>query len=42
MTNTLTFDEYVKNELEYNDIKNKELEYDDYTIAVEIDYTTQE
>jgi hypothetical protein len=38
----MTFEEYVKNELKEEDIKNKEIEYDDYTIAVEIDYVTQE
>jgi hypothetical protein len=43
MSNTLTFQDYIKNELEEYDIKNKELEYDDYTISSsDIDYTTQE
>ena len=42
MTKTLTFQDYIKNELEDEDIKNKELEYDDYTISVDIDYTTQD
>lgn len=43
MTNTLTFQDYIKNELEEEeDIKNKEVEYDDYTITVEVDYTTQD
>lgn len=42
MANIVTFEEYVKNELEYEDIKNKELEYDDYSITIEIDYTSQE
>lgn len=42
MSNTLTFQDYIKNELEEYDIKNKELEYDDYSITTDIDYTTQE
>ena len=42
MSNTLTFQDYIKNELEEYDIKNKELEYDDYSIVVDVDYTTQE
>lgn len=42
MTITLTFEDYVKNELEIQEIKNKEVEYDDYSISVEVDYTTQE
>jgi hypothetical protein len=42
MSNTLTFQDYIKNELEEEDIKNKEVEYDDYAITVEVDYTTQE
>lgn len=42
MTKTLTFQDYIKNELENEDIKNKELEYDDYSIVVDIDYTTQD
>ena len=42
MTQTLTFQEYIKNEMENEDIKNKEIEYDDYTISVDIDYTTQD
>jgi hypothetical protein len=42
MNQTLTFEEYVKNELKDEDIKNKEIEYDDYSITVEVDYTIQE
>jgi hypothetical protein len=44
MSNTLTFQDYIKNELEEEnkDIKNKEVEYDDYSIVIEIDYTIQE
>lgn len=42
MPKTLTFQDYIKNELEDEDIKNKELEYDDYSIVVDIEYTTQE
>jgi|688.fasta_scaffold2584080_2 hypothetical protein len=42
MSNTLTFQDYIKNELEEQDIKNKEYEYDDYSITTDIDYTTQE
>jgi hypothetical protein len=43
MSNLLTFQDYIKNELKEQDIKNKELEYDDYTISSsDIDYTTQE
>jgi hypothetical protein len=42
MANTITFEEYIIQEMKEEDIKNKELEYDDYTISVDIDYTTQE
>ena len=42
MTKTLTFQDYIKNELEEEDIKNKEIEYDDYSIITEVDYTIQE
>jgi len=42
MTQTLTFEEYVKNELEVEDVKNKEVEYDDYSVSIEVDYTIQE
>jgi hypothetical protein len=42
MSYTLTFQDYIKNELEEQDIKNKELEYDDYSMIIEVDYTTQE
>jgi hypothetical protein len=42
MSYTLTFQDYIKNELEEEDIKNKELEYDDYSMITDIDYTTQE
>lgn len=42
MTQTLTFQDYIKNELEEEDIKNKEIEYDDYSIITEVDYTIQE
>lgn len=42
MTKTLTFQDYIKNELEDEDIKNKELEYDDYSIVTDVDYTTQD
>jgi hypothetical protein len=42
MSNILTFQDYIKNELEEQDIKNKEYEYDDYSITTDIDYTTQE
>jgi hypothetical protein len=42
MTYTLTFEEYVKNEIKEYDIKNKEYDYDDYSIVMDIDYTTQE
>lgn len=42
MSKTLTFQDYIKNELEDEDIKNKEIEYDDYTISVDIDYTTSD
>jgi hypothetical protein len=41
MSNTLTFQDYIKNELE-EDKENKDIEYDDYSIVVDIDYTTQE
>jgi hypothetical protein len=42
MSNTITFQEYIIEEMKEQDIKNKEVEYDDYTISVDIDYTTQE
>jgi len=42
MNQTLTFQDYIKNELEEEDIKNKEIEYDDYSIITEVDYTIQE
>jgi hypothetical protein len=42
MSNTLTFQDYIKNELEEQDIKNKDIEYDDYSMNIDIDYTTQE
>lgn len=43
MLQTMTFEEYVKNELKDQDIKNKELEYDDYSMSSnELEYTTQE
>lgn len=42
MSNTLTFQDYIKNELEDEDIKNKEVEYDDYSIVIDVDYTTQD
>ena len=42
MSNTLTFQEYIIQEMKEEDIKNKEIEYDDYSIVVEVDYTTQE
>jgi hypothetical protein len=42
MSNTLTFQEYIIQEMKEEDIKNKEIEYDDYSITVEVDYTTQE
>jgi hypothetical protein len=42
MTNTLTFQDYIKNELEDEDIKNKEYDYDDYSIVIDVDYTTQD
>ena len=43
MVETMTFEEYVKNELKEQDIKNKEYEYDDYTMSSsDIEYTTQE
>jgi hypothetical protein len=42
MSYTLTFQDYIKNELEEQDIKNKEYEYDDYSMIIEVDYTTQE
>ena len=41
MSNTLTFQQYVKNELE-EDKENKDIEYDDYSMSTYIDYTTQE
>jgi hypothetical protein len=42
MSNTLTFQEYIIQEMKEEDIKNKEVEYDDYSIVTEVDYTTQE
>jgi len=42
MSNTLTFQEYITQEMQEQDIKNKEVEYDDYSIVVDVDYTTQE
>lgn len=42
MSNTLTFQDYIKNELEEDDIKNKDIEYDDYSIVIEVDYTIQD
>ena len=42
MTKTLTFQDYIKNELEEEDIKNKDIEYDDYSIITEVDYTIQD
>lgn len=43
MTQTLTFQDYIKNELKEQDIKNKEIEYDDYSYSNgDIDYTIQE
>jgi hypothetical protein len=42
MSNTLTFQEYIIEEMKEEDIKNKEVEYDDYSISVEVDYTTQD
>jgi hypothetical protein len=42
MSYTLTFEDYIKNEIKEDDIKNKDIEYDDYSIVVEVDYTTQE
>jgi hypothetical protein len=42
MSNTLTFQEYIIQEMKEEDIKNKEYEYDDYSITTDIDYTTQE
>jgi hypothetical protein len=42
MSNTLIFQDYIKNELEEQDIKNKDIEYDDYSMNIDIDYTTQE
>lgn len=41
MPNTLTFVNYIKNELE-EDEENKDIEYDDYSMNTDIDYTTQE
>jgi|LakMenE18May11ns_1017448.scaffolds.fasta_scaffold9794998_3 hypothetical protein len=38
----LTFDQYIIEEMKEYDIKNKDVEYDDYSIVVDIDYTTQE
>ncbi len=42
MSNTLTFQEYIIQEMKEEDIKNKEIEYDDYSIVVDVDYTTQD
>jgi len=42
MSNTLTFQEYIIQEMKEEDIKNKEIEYDDYSIVIDIDYTTQD
>jgi hypothetical protein len=42
MSNTLTFQEYIQQEMKEEDIKNKEIEYDDYSIVIDIDYTTQD
>ncbi len=42
MSYTLTFEEYITEEMKDQDIKNKEYEYDDYSIAIEVDYTTQD
>jgi hypothetical protein len=42
MSNTLTFQEYIIEEMKEEDIKNKEVEYDDYSIVIEVDYTTQD
>lgn len=41
MPNTLTFVNYIKNELE-EDKENTDIEYDDYSMNTDIDYTTQE
>lgn len=41
MPNTLTFEEYIAEALKDEDIKN-EYDYDDYSIVVDVDYTTQE
>jgi len=40
MPNTLTFQDYIKNELE-EDEDNKDIEYDDYSVNIDVDYTTQ-
>jgi hypothetical protein len=42
MSYTLTFEEYITEEIKEYDIKNKEYEYDDYSMIIEVDYTTQE
>jgi hypothetical protein len=42
MSNTLTFQEYIIQEMKEEDIKNKEIEYDDYSIVIDVDYTTQD
>ena len=42
MSYTLTFEEYIIEEIKEYDIKNKECEYDDYSMITDIDYTTQE
>jgi hypothetical protein len=42
MSYRLTFQEYIREEMKEEDIKNKDIEYDDYSIVTDIDYTTQE
>ena len=42
MSYTLTFEEYIIEENKEYDIKNKEYEYDDYSMNIDVDYTTQE
>ncbi len=43
MVETMTFQEYVKNELKEQDINNTEYEFDDYSMSSsDIEYTTQE
>lgn len=41
MSKTLTFEEYIAEALKEEDVKN-EYDYDDYSMSVEIEYTTQE